>query len=231
MSLDTTYTINTPEGILLKLSPVGLVSRMWAWLLDVVIRLVIYLILFSGLGSAFDMAGIGVAFVGVFFIEWFYPVYFELKKKGQTPGKKWLGIYVAHEDGTPISPGASLTRNLLRFVDFLPFMYGFGLVSMAVSRKFQRLGDFVAGTVVLHHPKKRQAKDDTHLNKEIVPTPPAFPLSLKEQQAVINFAQRSSGLSEERNDELAKVSGEWVAGIKNPAAYLIGVAKWLQGER
>ncbi len=129
MTLDTLYQVNTPEGISLRLSPAGPVSRMLAWLIDILIRLVINGIFFATL-AFFGKTGIGIALILSFLLEWFYPVYFELYKKGQTPGKKMFNLYVTMEDASPISPGASIIRNLLRFVDFLPFLYGFGFISI-----------------------------------------------------------------------------------------------------
>ena len=57
------------------------------------------------------------------------PVAFEVWVAGATPGKRSLGLIVLHDDGTPVACAASFTRNLLRAVDFMPVLYGFGLVS------------------------------------------------------------------------------------------------------
>ena len=67
-----------------------------------------------------------------------------------TPGKKSQGIYVCHDDGTPITLSASMIRNLLRVADFLPFMYLVGVFSVLFNRKSQRIGDMVAGTMVVY---------------------------------------------------------------------------------
>ena len=149
MRLDTTYTVNTPEGIALELSPAGPIVRTLAWLVDVSIRAgvsLLIIILLAFMGSL----GIGLAMILIFLLEWFYPVWFELRSQGQTPGKRLLNIYVAQLDASPISPAASVVRNLLRVVDFLPFFYGFGLASCLLTKRFQRLGDLAANTVVLH---------------------------------------------------------------------------------
>ncbi len=149
MRLDTTYTVNTPEGIALQLSPAGPVPRLLAWLLDLLLRSLISGLLFVVLATLGKM-GMGIALILTFLLEWFYPVYFELRQQGQTPGKKMLDIYVAQADASPVTPSASIVRNLLRVVDFLPLLYGFGFASMMFNRRFQRLGDLAANTVVLH---------------------------------------------------------------------------------
>ena len=69
--------------------------------------------------------------------------------RGQTPGKKVLGISVINDDLSPVTLGTSMVRNLLRTVDFLPLFYLAGLVCMLSNQRFQRLGDLAAGTLVI----------------------------------------------------------------------------------
>ena len=93
--------------------------------------------------------GQGLMLLGFFLLEWFYPVFFELRS-GATPGKRAMGLRVVHDDGTPVGAVASVIRNLLRVADFLPLFYAAGLVSCLVDRDFRRLGDLAAGTLVVH---------------------------------------------------------------------------------
>lgn len=86
----------------------------------------------------------------LFLLEWFYPIIFEVYRQGQTPGKKVMAIKVLQDNGIPVGWPTSLIRNLLRAVDFLPMMYGFGVVSMLIARNFRRLGDLAAGTLVVY---------------------------------------------------------------------------------
>ena len=72
----------------------------------------------------------GAAFVTVFLLEWFYPVFFEVYRNGATPGKQALNLAVVQDDGIPVGWSASMVRNLLRTADLLPFLYGCGLLSM-----------------------------------------------------------------------------------------------------
>ncbi|QQZ30813.1 RDD family protein [Thiothrix subterranea] len=224
MRLDTTYTVNTPEGIALELSPAGPAPRLWAWLVDLLLRGLISLLLFAALALLGEM-GIGIALILTFLLEWFYPVYFELRHQGQTPGKKMLDIYVAQADASPITFSASLVRNLLRVVDFLPLFYGFGFASMLLNQRFQRLGDLAANTVVLH--KISSNGYSTALNVEAIR--PTVPLTLPEQQAIMLFAQRSHTLTPARLDELAQMTDALVAKQPKPTQYLQGIAHWLTG--
>lgn len=225
MRLDTSYTVNTPEGIALELSPAGSVPRTLAWLIDLAIRSGIILVITLLLAFMGNL-GIGIAMIFIFLLEWFYPVWFELRHQGQTPGKKFLQIYVAQADASPVSPAASVVRNLLRMVDFLPFLYGFGLASTLLTRRFQRLGDLAANTVVLH---KNQPKLPNH-EFAAEPLHPHLPLALPEQQAIILFAQRQQTLTAERQQELALMTGELVKDKPDAAAHLRSIASWLTGQ-
>jgi len=199
--LDTTHAIETPEGVELQLHLAGPVVRALAWSIDMLIRIGIYIglsIVLSMLGGL----GTGLILISIFLLEWFYPVLFEVYRQGATPGKKQMGIKVLHESGTPISWSASMIRNLLRAVDFLPALYGFGLVSMLLNREFKRLGDLAAGTVVVY-------VETTHTQLQ-VPAARASklttPLTLAEQRAIVSFAERAQIFSEARAKELAHIA-------------------------
>lgn len=220
--LDTTYQIETPEGVTLELKLAGPVVRSGAWLLDALIRIVIYLAI-SILLTAMGATGVGLILISIFLLEWFYPVIFELTW-GATPGKRAQGLVVVHTNGTPIRWQASMIRNLLRAVDFLPLFYGFGLLSMLMSNRFQRLGDIAAGTLVIHKP-------EVHKTAELGETP-AIPapvtLTLDQRQAVISFAERAPQLADARVDELAEYM-EPITGKRGKEATktVLGYAQWL----
>jgi uncharacterized RDD family membrane protein YckC len=182
---------------MLQFRAAGPVVRACAWAIDALIRALIYLILIVVL-SILGGLGWGIGLIGFFIIEWFYPVLFELHN-GATPGKRALGIWVIQENGTPVSPGASLIRNLLRSADFLPFLYGVGLISMLSSRGFQRLGDLAAGTLVVY---RDQAGQRVEPPISIAKKPP-IDLSEDEQLILLGFTERGDSLSVERRQELA----------------------------
>jgi uncharacterized RDD family membrane protein YckC len=228
--LDTVVAVETPEGILLELRPAGLNARFYAFLIDWLIRLAI--IYAAAFASAF-MGGIGVAFwfILIFALEWFYPVVFELTQSGATPGKKTFGLKVVMDNGLPVGPAASVTRNLLRVADFLPLCYGFAVVSILLRRDCKRLGDLAAATMVVHEfrPVARIAAHN------VAPVAPARALAPEDQAAVIALAARAPTLTMERLDELAalaaSVSGD--AGRSGPEVTrrVLGVAQWVLGRR
>ena len=191
------------------------------------------MIMYAAMMVAAFMGGLGVAFLLILFfaLEWFYPVAFELTASGATPGKKVFGLRVVMDNGLPVTPAASLTRNLLRAADFLPFCYGFAIVSMLLRRDFKRLGDIAAATIVVHEPR---AVPRIGLD-EIAPVVPARTLAPQDQAAVVALAARARRLTTDRLDELAAlaatVSGD--AGRSGPdvTRRVLGVAQWALGRR
>ena len=151
--LDTTRRVATPEGIELTLRLAGPVPRAIAWVIDLALRLaVVFAVMLAS--APLGRAGMGIVLLTAFFVEWLLPAWFEALWRGQTPGKRAMRLRVLNDDGTPVQWPGALTRNLLRAVDFLPFLYGTGLVSMLMNRDFKRLGDLAAGTVVVYQPDK-----------------------------------------------------------------------------
>ncbi len=220
--VDTRFRVETPEGIELALSVAGVVPRGLAFLVDASIRSVIYIAASLGFFLWLGEAGTGPTLLVVFATEWFYPVAFEVLWGGRTPGKAGLGLRVIQHDGTPIRLPASLLRNLLLAVDFLPLAYGFAIVSMLCDRHFRRLGDLAAGTLVVHAPA---ASPFEQVDMDATPVPPPVALDSEEQRAVIAFAERAPNLTAARADELAALAAP-LAGtrreLENIAAHLLG---------
>ncbi len=131
----------------------GLGSRFLAWLADAGIMV---LLVFAGfmLGMVLEQgrAGLGLAAIqlAVFAVTWGYFLLFEWLWHGQTPGKRLLGIRVIQRSGTGISFFQSAVRNVVRVVDALPFFYAVGFAAAACNRYQRRLGDWAAGTLVVH---------------------------------------------------------------------------------
>jgi len=228
--LDTIVAVETPEGILLELRPAGLTARAYAFALDWLIRIAI---MYASLMAAAFIGGIGIAFVLILFfaLEWFYPVVFELTSSGATPGKRVFGLRVVMDNGLPITPAASVTRNVLRAADFLPFGYGFAIASLLLRGDCKRLGDIAAATLVVHQP--RAIPSDMPLG--VVPLAPARPLAPEDQAVLVAFATRASVLTEERVDELAAlaapVSGDAGRSGREVTQRVLGVAQWVLGQR
>jgi uncharacterized RDD family membrane protein YckC len=150
VALDDRVTIATPEGVTLELVLAGLGSRFVARLLDTTVQLVIIIALIAGVGLSHPPGVvIAIVFVAVFLTIFIYDVPFELLNDGRTLGKMAAGIRVVDTEGEPISFLASVMRNILRLVDFLPVLYAVGATSIVCTKHDQRLGDLAAGTVVV----------------------------------------------------------------------------------
>lgn len=217
---DTLRRLETPEGVEIALRLAGPVPRALAFAIDLFIRIGLYLVLLPLAG--FAGVGIGLLLLALFLLEWLYPVFFELTG-GATPGKRAMGLLVVNGDGTQVGPSASLLRNLLRAVDFLPLFYGVGLVAMLVDRDFRRLGDLAAASLVIHR--------DGHAPASSLPPHPPLappvPLDFATQRAVLAFAERSAELSPARRAELAALAGFSPTPGADPTATLLGIANWI----
>ncbi len=230
LSLDTLYTAETPEGIALSLRPAGVVARFYAFFIDLLVRSAV-LVAASMLLSVLGHMGAGIFWILFFGLEWFYPVVFELARGGATPGKRAVGLQVVMDSGLPVTPAASLVRNLIRAADFLPFGYAFGFASMLMRADFKRIGDLAAATLVVY-------SKPVSLHGALPDAPPAAParvLSPREQAAVIAWAGRAARLTEARLDELAQLAapvlGRSAASHPDTTLRLLGVAQWLLGKR
>jgi len=147
---------------------------------------------------------------------------------GQTPGKKILRISVINDDLSPVTLGTSMVRNLLRTVDFLPLFYLVGLISMLSNRRFQRLGDMAAGTLVISVAESAKPA----VMKDIPPLAPAISLMRSEQSSIIDFMQRSQQLSEPRQQELAAIlDGVTHEKSDNGVEQLQRIGAWFLGVR
>ena len=221
--LDTRLRVETPEGIDLLLRPAGLVPRALAFAIDLGIRGAILLALFIGL-SLFGDFGAGLGAILLFLVTWWYMVLFEVLNQGRSPGKQWLGLRVIHDDGTPVGWAASLTRNLLRFVDLLPFGYTLGILSCLNHPAFKRLGDLAAGTLVVYRDLPAVISELPDVAAETAP----IVLSRDERRAILAFAERQSSLSTARREELAGILAD-VLGVPadQTGARLNGIARGL----
>lgn len=147
------HEVITAEKVPFRYRVAGIGSRFLAWVLD---ALVIVVLGFIGitLASLLEMgrAGLGQAIMAlwIFTLMWGYFLLFEWLWRGQTPGKRLLGIRVIQWSGTSISFYQSAARNILRVADSLPFFYALGFLVMACNREQRRLGDLAAGTLVVH---------------------------------------------------------------------------------
>ena len=227
--IDTLRRVATPEGCELSLRIAGPTVRARAWLFDFLIRLVLFLVAVMILAKL-EHLGSGIALLVAFILEWLYPIIFEVYWRGATPGKKLSNLVVLHNDGTPVGWGASFARNTLRFVDFLPFGYACGLLTLWLNQDSKRLGDLLAGTVVVYRAENPQPtiKDD-FFDAEA----PPFPLTLAEQRALLEYRQRAATLTEARAAELAELARPLTEGMQPDEGKkrLFRIANGLLGRR
>jgi uncharacterized RDD family membrane protein YckC len=164
--------IETPEQVDLHLPIAGIGSRFIAILADTVLQIIAELILIliyvlfispfreRPLGDVTDTAGkwfVAAIFLFHFLLFWGYFALFEAFWNGQTPGKRLFKIRVIKDSGRQITLFEALARNLVRVVDMLPPNFYFvGIVTMLCNRQQKRLGDFVAGTIVIHERTSEQ---------------------------------------------------------------------------
>jgi uncharacterized RDD family membrane protein YckC len=228
--LDTRYAAETPEGIALSLRPAGIVPRFYAYLVDLGVRFVVFffaMLLLAQLGRF----GAGILLVVLFLLEWLYPVVFELGPRRGDARQAHGRTHRRHGQRLPVTPAASLTRNLLRAADFLPSFYALGALAMLWRHDFKRLGDLAAGTLVVHAERAGP--------RPAAPPPaparaPAVPLPAAAQAAIVAWAGRVPRLTEARADELAEIAVPVVAPRAmhgDRVAALVGVAHWLLGRR
>lgn len=226
-ALDTVREVYTPEGVALRLPAAGPVPRALAWLIDSAVRFSLLFVV-GIVAAMLNRVGMGVYLIAYFVIFWGYPILFEVLWDGQTLGKRAMSLRVISDDGAPVGWLASIVRNLLRTVDFLPFGYATGLVAGFFDPWGRRLGDMVARTMVIHAPATTPAP---RVQVEGVYAP-AQPLRPQEQAAVIAFADRAAQLTQARREELADIAAPAVGiGGALGALRLQGVANWLLGRQ
>jgi uncharacterized RDD family membrane protein YckC len=213
--LDTRTSIETPEHVVLSYHLAGPLRRGVAWGIDTLIRMFVLMIFGIVMGFASvvsdSLGGVkqGFLLLLVFALEWGYFVVCEMLMRGQSLGKKALGLRVVSSQGLPVGFGDSLLRNLLRAADLLPVGYVVGATSMLLDGKFRRLGDLVAGTLVIYEPRLVWKAPP-----ELVPPPSAaeiawlpahVELSAFEREAIELFMLRAHELAPARADELADI--------------------------
>ena len=168
IATEETLIIETPERVPLHFALASIGNRFLACAIDHTIQVLTGALMFlafriladySSLGDRLSNAPkwvIALLILLLFLLMSGYFAFFEWIWSGQTPGKRWLKLRVIREDGRPITFFEAAVRNLLRDFDIMPApFYSIGLISVFVSDKDQRVGDMVAGTVVV---REREAE-------------------------------------------------------------------------
>jgi uncharacterized RDD family membrane protein YckC len=201
---DETLVIETPERVALHFALASIGNRFIACAIDHTIQIVSLFVLviafliisnFADLGSRLSNAPkwvIAVLIVLVFLLMSGYFAFFEWLWHGQTPGKRWMKLRVIREDGRPISFFEAIVRNLLREFDIMPFpFYSIGLVSVFSTDRDQRVGDLVAGTVVV-----REREAEAPVFAEVFASPVSDP-ALRRSFKPVQFKADINNLTEQ----------------------------------
>ncbi len=233
--LDTLQSVELAGGVEIRLRMAGPMLRVGAYFLDLLIRLVVMalaavVLLVAGIAIG-GLVATGLMLLLWFLLDWFYPVLFEAGKRGATPGKRVLGLKVVQTSGSPITFSQAVVRNFLRFIDGMPlFTYVFGITSVLASRRFQRLGDLAAGTVVVY--SRIPQVPEMAAPPPILASPLPVALSADESRSLAMFRERAGLWSESRRAEIADQAAV-LTGETGPAgvARLMAMAYWLQEKR
>lgn len=200
--------VETPEHVVLDYEIAGLGSRALAAIIDTAL-LTLWLIAMSLILARFVVTlgewVLAIMTLLSFLSVWSYFTFFEGLRNGQTPGKRWLGIRVVMDTGHAVTFGAAVARNLLRIADFLPPPYLIGAIFVALHPRGKRLGDLVAGTVVVRDrptevPDEPQAGPESQAELVAAGVPE---LSDEEFHFLREFAERAPQLPAEVRGRVA----------------------------
>jgi uncharacterized RDD family membrane protein YckC len=218
--------VETPEMVELRFPVAGLGSRFLAQLIDVLLILGFYILMgiiiaiaASGASSSgpaspeLSTAGkwflAGVIFIN-FMLIWGYFSLFEGLWHGQTPGKHWMKLRVIKDSGRAITLFESMARNLLRVVDSLPSFYLVGVITMLCNKSQKRLGDMVAGTIVVHERTDEQPLMSHHQSRtftaNVFEEAPVMgrlkPMGVAAETAVVETPLAADAVARLKNDDL-----------------------------
>lgn len=207
MSSSDKLTIETPEQTLLEFPLAGIGSRFLAIALDTLLQMaamwvvgIVLVLLAIPLSRFFTGAGIwafAIIILLIFSIQFGYFALFEALWNGQTPGKRWTHLRVIKDSGRPISVYDAILRNLLRIVDALPTLYATGLITMLISRENKRVGDYAAGTVVVHEKPLQAVSSIWNVpaaQAQTVPLSSSAQITAEELQLIETFLERRGSL-------------------------------------
>lgn len=218
-SLIQTVDIETPELVVLSYTIAGLGSRVYAALIDLLICAAVMIAFLVGMAilalhareplsqpSSSTAWAVAIIILFQFGILWGYYLLFEGFNDGQTPGKRFLKLRVVRDGGYSVGFSASAVRNLMRLVDLQPvFTYAVGIGSVLFSKSGKRLGDIVAGTIVVRESLVRQpiqAAPAAAARSGVVAAPVSAQLSDEEFRLLERWAERRNSLEPERRREL-----------------------------
>ena len=224
---DDRLTVETPEQTALQFPLAGIGSRFLALAYDTclqIIAFVLFFLLMALLTFSVDTSGgpdeagswaIAIVVLMGFAVYYGYFAFFEAIWNGQTPGKRSFHLRVIKDTGRPIGVYEAIARNLLRIVDQLPGLYLVAIITALLNRNHKRLGDYVAGTVVVHEVLVDSARPVWNLpESSSAPGRSAYDvrqLTVEELDLIETFLQRRASLSDEVRRKMAHQIAQRVA--------------------
>src|SRR6266480_1898573 len=220
--------IETPERVPLHFALASIGNRFLACAIDHALQALTIVLMVIAFTVVANYSSVGeelasapkwvkaVLIVVVFLIISGYFAFFEWLWNGQTPGKRWLKLRVIREDGRPVTFWEAAVRNLLRCFDMMPApFYSIGLISVFCSSTDQRIGDMVAGTVVV-----REREAEAPAFAQVFAAPVSDPALRRSFQPVLFTAELNNLTESEievvetflrRRWDLADVPRQWMA--------------------
>jgi len=228
LATEDILVIETPERVPLHFALASIGNRFLACAIDHALQALTIILMaiaftvvanYSSLGDQLSNAPKwvkAVLIVVVFLIISGYFAFFEWIWNGQTPGKRWLKLRVIREDGRPVTFWEAAVRNLLRTADMMPApFYSIGLISVFVSLSDQRIGDMVAGTVVV-----REREAEAPAFSQVFASPVSDP-ALRRSFKPVDFVAELNSLTQSeievvetflrRRRDLAEMARQWMA--------------------
>ena len=217
--LEQVVDVETPELVVLSYTVAGIGSRLYAALIDLLISVFLFLAVAVGITILVPRQRIAAAIrsdsstalataalvILQFAILWGYYLLFEGLRDGQTPGKRLLRLRAVRDGGFSVGFAASAVRNLMRIVDMQPIItYLVGVGAMTFSKSGKRLGDMVAGTIVVHESLVKQPIAAVSAVPSTPALAPSALLSEAEFQLLDRWAARRNSLDVDRRRQLTE---------------------------
>jgi len=208
-------SIITPQNVMIELDSAGFLMRVLAFAIDVIVKIII--VIFLNIAFTFMNMDYNVRMIFIYFtfipVIFFYTFLFELLMHGQTPGKMLTGIFVRMEDGSEIDTDACFTRWFLRVIDVYVTIGSLAGMLINASEKEQRLGDMMAGTIVMRKLKMNgislKAIEDLQQNENYEPKYPQM-VNIKEEDVLLikNAVMRYERYKNEAHTESLQILAE-----------------------